>query len=408
MRVRKLVKIFEFEERKRRVLTLGSDVRLNPSTHKLQLEATDNFYSTDSDLYAKTWVTNPRSVKQWLGFDVEATHYRNSSGVYLTSLAFRLSDGTDEYWWNGGSWEVNTVDWNTEEEVATNIQTFPVASQKIQVIINLRTSDKNYTPLVSRIKILWASDIEFMEDIIARSMIPFLRENVRPISDYPIEKISTSSSIDLNDFALETPYNLIGIDSVFDHTNDPDHLNDLFQSYDSGTKIITLSSDINSGDVSWIRFTYEPEVALSTSQEYSELDKVPQILLKNLKRTNRRQLGTYEYVRDKAAGTAVKLSPLSLEDIQFTLQIVTASQRDQQRIVDNLGDVFEDNTQITSRNLDENYDIWHAGYMAQPSIGQKDIYSGIMDFEIKNVRFYLGRTYDVHIVENMELNFELN
>ena len=44
------------------------------------------------------------------------------ASVAITGAGYRLTDGTDEYWHNGASWEVNTTDWNTEEEVAAEIR----------------------------------------------------------------------------------------------------------------------------------------------------------------------------------------------------------------------------------------------------------------------------------------------
>lgn len=410
MKLKKLIKYFIFERKNLSKVTLGSDkVRLNIHDNVIQLaETSPNIYSTDDDLFVKTWVTNPESVKQWLGFDVEVIHVRDDSGTNLTSVAFRLSDGTEQYYWNGSSWEVNVIDWNTEAEIAANISSFPVVSRQLQIVINLKTTNQKYTPRISQIKVLFASDIEFQEDIIVRSMIPLLKSEIRPIADYPVKMTAISSTIDLDNFVLETPYNLISIDSVFDHTNDANHMTDLFDSYDSGSNEITLSSSIAADDVAWVRFTYEPEVALSTDQEYTELSKVPQILLDNVNFSNRRKFNGEDAVRNKDAGTAVIIPSPHIEDLNITLRGITASQKDQQRLADSLREFFTENLQVTSRNLDEPYDLWHSDYVMQPSVGQKNTYAGMMIFQIKNVRFYLGQPRDVNLVEDLTLNFEIS
>jgi len=101
MRLQKLIKEFRFSEDVRVKLTLGTDVRLNPERHWLQLkEDADGFYPLTADLQAETWVSNPKSVKQWLGFDVEVLHTKIDT-VQVTSLGFKISDGTTVRYWSG-------------------------------------------------------------------------------------------------------------------------------------------------------------------------------------------------------------------------------------------------------------------------------------------------------------------
>ena len=168
MRTRKMIKLFEFTSDRRPRMTLGPSVRLSEEEHCLELVADINGeYPTDNDLYAKTWVTDPTSLRQWLLFQVDAVHAK-VDGVAQSALGFRLGDGTNEHWWNGSAWVVDTAHWNTEAEVSAHIASFPVTSRKLQVIINLKTNNKAYTPKLYRAKVLWDSTIEFQEDLIFR------------------------------------------------------------------------------------------------------------------------------------------------------------------------------------------------------------------------------------------------
>ena len=125
-RLKKLVKEFEFLEENRKKIVLGANTRLGltePCLHLL--EDDDGYYPTTTDITAKTWVTNPQTVKQWLGFEAVVYHEKDYDGTELTSVNFRLGDGTNEYYWDGAAWSVSTTSWNTEAEIANNISTFP-------------------------------------------------------------------------------------------------------------------------------------------------------------------------------------------------------------------------------------------------------------------------------------------
>jgi len=137
MRTIKLIKNFVFKEENRYRITLGPNVRLVAGEHRVTLKDTDSLYPTDPDLYIKTWIVNPKSVKKWLLFESVIAHVYDYDGNRITDDGYRLGDGTNEYWWDGGAWVVNASNWNTEQEVCENIESFPVTSLKLQIIVNL-------------------------------------------------------------------------------------------------------------------------------------------------------------------------------------------------------------------------------------------------------------------------------
>jgi hypothetical protein len=411
MRLKKLIKQFDFWEIYRDDITIGDDVRLNPETNYLQLkEQDDGTYSTDADLYAKTWVANPNSVKQWLGFEAEVVHSTDYLGDPVTSLNYRLGDGTDEYYWDGGAWIINTSNWNTEAEIANNISTFPIVERKIQVIINLVTADSSRTPLLRTIKILYSSDIEFTEDLVYRSLIPAFKSEIRPITDYPIRKAVTSVTIDLNDYPLDTPYDIIDIDSVFDDTNDDAHQTDLFQSYDSGTKIITLSAPIAANDVAWVRFIYQPVIAVTTSQEWDELEKIPAVVLSDINWIEfSKQAWPADSVANKSTGEAVLVPGPTQADIEFTARMITDKAIDHTRLVDEVRRFFANNRQITSDAMDEKYDICiTVDHDSRTVPGQEGLHTGIIMFKIKKALFFQEREEATTVVQRLIVSGDLD
>lgn len=397
-RLRRMIKRFIFEEQNRNKLTLGNGIRLDPQANHLVLEG-DGIFDTapSSPVTAKTWVTNPKSVKQWLSFEVVIQHATiggsKPSGepilIELTAAGYRLGDGTNEFWWDGGAWVVNTTDFNTEAEVADNIAAFPMASQSLQVIVNLTTTDQTVSPTVTEIKVLYSTDVEFMEDIVYRSLVRSLRDNVRPISDFVIQAPG-GTSIDLNDFPLDTPYNIVGIDSVYDRTNDPNRLADLLQAYDTGTKVITLSSAIAAGDLATIRFYYEPEVAVTTSQDYSEIAKVPAIVLDDVNLVDAAPIGHTDSIVRKSDLAGVQIPPPIQGDIDVTLHGLTDKGVDQKRLADELAAFFENHSRLISRALDEEYTLWLIEeYDMRTPPGTADLHTGRLRFRVRDVTFYV-------------------
>lgn len=407
MRLKKLIKRFDFTNDVRGDVELGTDVRLDAKEHYIKLIDVDGIYPTDADLYAKTWAANPNSVKQWLGFECVVENGRDADEyiTIVTGVNFRLHNATDEYWYNGSAWVVDNSNWNTEAEVANNISTFPINSKKLGVVINLYTSDEKQTPIVKAVKVLYSSDVSHQDDYLYRTIVRQLKAQVRPITDYPITLAATGDTIDLkNDYPLETPYNTIDIDSVFDHTDDSDHFVDLLQSYDDVNQVITLSSSIDAGKIVWIKFTYEPEVAVTTGLEYHEVEKVPSLILSNVNLTNTTGLSRSDSVTNKDTGEAVKVLPPDRSDMEVTLSIVTDSARDQARAADELKRFFANNPTLTSWGMDEKYRLWLVDeYDGQTGVNANGVHAGKLRFLLVGTLYYERGAVDVFAVSNFKI-----
>jgi hypothetical protein len=413
MRLRKFIKRFEFDESVRSKLTLGPGVRLHPQLAVVTLQAgADGSFPTDAGLKFATWVANPRSVKQWLGFEAVVAHGREA-GVEVTSLGFRLTDGADEFWWDGGAWAVNTANWNTEAEVAANIAAFPVSSRSLGFIVNLATSDPGHAPSVSALKVLYASAEDVTEDLIYRSLVRALKAGVRPISDFPIEANEDLSEIKLDDsatgFIPETPYNIVDVDSVFDHTADPDHDVDLLASYDPGTKIATLSSVIPDGNIAWVRFVYEPEVAVTTSRDYLEVAKVPAIVLDDIAVVDASEIGSDDHVANKEDASAVVIPTPIQGDLEVVLHGLTDKGVDQLRLADAVTAFFVNNPLLTSRAFDEENRLWLVEeYTMATTPNESDIHDGRATFRVVGVVWPLKDAVDAHVVSTLKLRGDMD
>jgi hypothetical protein len=405
-RVKHLVKRFQFNEDERKRITLGPGTRLNPETGKIQLKAVGDVYPTGADLFVKTWITNPQALKRWTGFFSEHKHAKDSLGQPITIVRFRVGDGAQELYWNGSAWAVATSsNWNTEQEVADNIATFPVpVTKSIQIIINLRTQDEDFTPLVDNVRLLYESDLEELEDYIWRSLVPHLRLQIRPIGEHHIQLPAAANVIGLSDFPIETPYNIVGIDAVYDLTNDPGKLVDLAQAYDVANKVITLSTIVAADSLVLVRFLYEPEIAVNTDQEYIEVSKVPQIILEEIKQDDSTQEAVGpDYVINKATGTGKKSQPTQ-NDISIVASWITDKDKDHARLADALKHYFASNTVLRSVGQDEEFRLWLIDEYDQRTFpSQQGLRTGRLRFRIVKALFYDEDAEDITGVLDFKL-----
>lgn len=394
-----MIKRFEFEEDNRARLDLSGGLRLNPGTASegysrvelpRQAAPNDELYDTSADLHVISWVTNPLSVREWRNFEVIVDHATDpdGGGAVVTSARYRLTDGTDQFYWDGASWVVNTVDWNTEADVANNIGNFPISSRSLGVVVNLVTTDERVTPQLRTVKVLYGASIDHFDDYIYRSLIPSLRESLRPIGRMLASHTAGSATVDLTSALPELPYNIVGLDAVFDRTNDPDLLVDILDSYDTNTNIATLTADPGSVDL-MVHFVYEPEVAESTSRDYSEVRKVPQVIIEDTRIINATEREQHDHVinRDTNAGTRV-LGPKQ-GDIEMLIRVESGSGYDQKRLADGVSRYFATNKKLTAVGIDQEFDmVLIRDFDAQFVPNKNDIHAGRLRARILGAVFF--------------------
>jgi len=307
--LQKLVKEFSFEEQNRSRLTFSDSgkIRLDPKDGKLKLKVQSYNkatgaaeYPTDDDLTVTTWLTNPLALKQWLGFDVEPLPAEQPAGA---SVRYRLNDGTDDRYWDGGAWSVASLSthWNTQAEVSTNISTFPVTSKSLALVINLLTTDDSVTPTVEKINILMQCDLDYIRSLVSDAILTSLRDGIQPSLDFALLSVG-GSVVSLLD--MQTRYNIAAIEAVYNHTQDPDHTTDLLSSYDADGKAIRLTAEVPRGESIWVDFKVEPEVHLNwSSQDYVEVESLPAVVVDNFDLTGNQVFAT-QIVRNIATNQA--------------------------------------------------------------------------------------------------------
>lgn len=405
MKVRKLIKTFSFRNQDRDVVVLGTGTRLDAERHRVTLLADDDgVFPTDADLFVRSRLTNPTAVRRWTGFEADAVQVLDGLGQPLTSTQYRLDDGTTEHYWDGAAWVIaGPSDWNSEAEVADNIPQFDAtATRSLRVVVNLATTDPRFSPELLRIKVLYEAVIDFQEDILYRSLIPLLRSSIRPISRFVITMPALSNSFPIADAKLETGYEVVGIDSVFDLTSDPDRLNDLFLSFDGTT--ITMTTAVAAGNQVWVRFIYEPVVAMKTSQDFIDASRVPAIVLDSVELVNARDAPSGEdSVANKAQGTAVMVPSPQQGDLEVTLLGMADKGVDEQRLSEAVNAFFSNTPFVTSTGLDEAYRLHLLDeYASVSESNQDEIHVGRARFQIRHFRRWLKDAVDEHVAQRIK------
>lgn len=378
-------------------VTLGANVRINDTGPRLELTAdARGLFPITADLYAKTRLAKPASMKRAIGFEANVVN-KTVQRVVVTEVNFRLSDdGISELFWDGADWSpAASGEWNTEAEIADHIISFPMAKRGVQVIVNPKTSDPRYTPEVYWVKVLWESDIEFQEDYIARSFLSMVRNGIQPIAEF-VYISPGGTSVDLS--KMETPYAISGIDSTYNLSADPDRLYDVTGAWDAFAKTLTITSAAASGDRIFVRFTYRPLVALTTDQEYGEVAKIPAIVVEDVYLANTKELTGNDSVLNKAAGTGWRLLFGTQSDIVIALRALTDKEKDAQRLSEAIATFFTNVSFLRSIGLDEEFTMYLDRPYAHATVpGQAGLHAGRITVRIVGAVFYLVDAVPIHV-----------
>lgn len=312
----------------------------------------DTYFSTAADIWFRTWVTTPKACRKLLMLQVFG---RTPEDTYTQ---VRLYNGVDHYYWNGAAWSVaGAGDWNDEGTINAHIDTFPILpDRQFAVVVNLVTNDKYATPYVREIRVLMEIRIDYMEDLILRSLIPLMKEEIRPLANYDLPPSDVDQpTINLNDYELDTAFNIVDVDAVFNYSTDPELLTDILSSYDPGTGIVTLTTPILAGERPFILFRYEPEIAYTTQQDYIEVAKVPSIVLQRLEvpMATAYNPAAREGIVDKGTGNAVLVHEPWRATLEFRLHVQTDRSVDEFRLMSKVMEFFDRNVRLRSIGLDE-------------------------------------------------------
>lgn len=396
-------KMIRFEEKNRARLTFSdaTKIRLNPETNRLELKKqSDGKYPTDADLYVASWVVNPETLKGLLGFHADPLEQNQPDG---TSIRFRLGDGATEYYHDGASWvAAGASDWNTETEVAANIESFPIATLQFQVFVNLATSDPDQTPTCEGCCLMMDVDLDYLPSIVGDSLAASLRERLRPVIDHALVFDQGGTKVSLLD--LETAYNIVSIKSAYDFDADPKRLTDILDSYNPASKTVTLTTALPPGARVWLKIEVEPEVYINWgSQDYIEVEKLPAIVVDRIE-GNGAQVWSTAVVRNKSDGTARVLKRHYRLNLLLDIVIMAGKDRPLFTMMDQALAHAHDNAVLRWRAVDEQISlktVQEIDFRPRPDL--RDEHGSSYSLRLEEINLWLGAEEARYLVERVNL-----
>ena len=369
-------------------------VRLKPVQGPVSLPGRGAYaFSTADDIFVRTRLFSPTIATQW-GFiqPIGTEEVENEQGVVVTSYAFRVFDGTDSWYWDGGAWAIaGAGDWNTLTDFNANLPALFASATSIAIEVRLRTTDGRFTPSLVEVLLKWTGQqISFFEEWIYNVLIASLQDSLRPESNFLIDG-SGSISIPLGDIEFDTDLNIEDLICVFDETIDPDHTTNLLVSYDTGTQVITLSSAIPSGNRVFLTAIVVPQVSVTTSSDYSQEARVPAVRITNITPGARKGLfargpGAIDQTLPVPAGTVYPL-PIPLRDYDFSFATEAPTSLDLVKLNEAMSNWMDSHPVLRSLALDLGIRMLRGPVLnwTTTTTDPNDLRGGIGSFSLLNV-----------------------
>jgi len=404
-----------------RAATTFSDptkVRLDPADWRLKLALQTTFrYPLDADLAVRSRTYRPEAVQRLLMLQVNASIPRDEDGNPLASVGLRLYDGTNERWWDGGTWAVaGAGNWNTEDEVNAHIQDFDVTARQFAVVLNLVTTDELVTPAVESVFVLWEGRVDWYDDLLLDSLTRTVQDEAIYTADFALPPLDVAgAAIDLNDYQDESPLDVVDVEAVFDHVADPYHRTDLLVSYNPGTRVVTLSASIPAGGVPFLRLRTRATVAWDTQQDFTEVGHLPEVILRDAETVSSSPYPrrSDQGIVRKSDGAAVKVPAPYRTTFQITMEVRTDRSREQHRLLETLmkllvvGPTGEEGPFLRSRATDRRYRIWLLDeFRAQGVVDNlSDVRTFQTEFRVVDAAMNLRPAVDAFAVKRLNLGF---
>lgn len=253
------------------------------------------------------------------------------------TIEFQLSkdDGTSWLYWGGASWDAaGAEDWSDIADVRKNIAAFPLgtgADRSVRLRMRLQPdTTKRKTPIVYD---LWLK-VEYEYDPIVdlyrtvHAALSAVEHRLRCR-----ESADGTANVTLSDFDF-TVVPASGIE-VYNLTDDPGRGADLFQAYDAGTKVVTMTGAQDVDDVLEIRFKATAPVHLVTDG-FTHDAELPAILLQTNVSEDRQHPQDIQY--EINAETKIARRRPGPRYLQFSV-LVTCADNDQERAIEMAGAV---------------------------------------------------------------------
>lgn len=356
-------------------------------------------FPLDTDLTVRLPMWNPQAIKQWRVFEGPNV---TPTG---TSIKYRVNDGTQDLWWNGGAWAVpGASDWNTEAEVSDNLSSFPITNRKIQLLVNLVTTDEYQTPILYGYRFLIDALYDPWEDL-TESVVLELASRLTYEKDFSALKSVTGTTFNIltdDEFKTEEIINIQDVIHVWDHDSDPGHDTDILDNYNSGTGEVTLTTSISAGTRLYYQMQVAPEIKVNyTSPDWTEVGAVPAVVIDTLTTDTRETRSILEII-DKSQKKGYRLKDsIYHREIVLGGVLLSGFTSDQMRLHTALKAGIWSNPLIYSKALDVSWSFTvRTPFRWNPRPSLSELKQSTFEAVISHVHFWLENLEELPIIEN--------
>lgn len=363
-------------------------------------------YSTDTDLTVTFPAFNPKAVKQWLGFCALPTPAKQPTG---TSIQYRLHDGTNPRYWNsggGGSWDVASTDshWTSESDISANFATFPATSQTLQIIANLRTTDKYSTPTLFCIGVLMDCEIEYLESLLAGSFLPLIESECAV--DLPVVSRGPGTTVFNMSFLRRNFPSTYSVIAAYNHTDDPGHDTNLLSAHNAASGDVTLTTAIPQEDEMWLVLRVTPVCHLNlVSTDYTEVAELPAVVADSFT-LDSAVVDAKQWVWGIDDNAALARTEPNKLMIDFRMLIVVGDEREQLAMMEKILALGANHPTLTWEDLDQevSMDVRAAlAHESQPS--SHEVHQAVFRVILRNVYLWLTPERSEAITQRINLIF---
>jgi hypothetical protein len=277
--------VFEFEPDRRAsyVYSDTSKILIDRTDYKVALvEDNDGLYPTDADISFRSAIYNPNKVKAWRAIMPVVSH-TTILDEQKTGAGFKLFDGTNDLYWDGGAWAVaGASDWSTMEELQANFSSYTSATNELAVVTNLvASSDGVYTPKLAKIVVALDVDIKsYIDEYVYKGLMGKLREYMKPAMDWSVIWPG-GTTYDMSGYKAE---NGIIIEDIVEASTTKTFDDDIFTSYNTTTKVLELTTPVAAGDRVFIRIVPHIDYAVSTHTDWYQPAMIPAVVFRHYRK----------------------------------------------------------------------------------------------------------------------------
>ena len=262
-----------------------------------------------------------------------------------TDVKFQIStdQGANYYYYdtNTSSWIISPTDFNTVDDFNSGVDNLVLQSKNIRLKCKIETNGAgDATPILYAIYVDYEVRYNVQEDL-KRSLKYYLKNNLRPIYKQGMIPALATSLIDFDpeDFEVKE------IIAVYNISNDPDRLNNIFSVYAGGQ--ITLTQIVPANDTIEIVYEFLPKIILSVDHDFEET-VLPRIVINCSNSTENfiftSVAETYEVYKDKILG---RVEPI-MKDIMVDIFSLAAHEVEEYAIAGAIDELLQYNTKIDS------------------------------------------------------------